>query len=136
MLTMQKLMDTFSDISARERSKYHVTLGKLIEALRKANPESVVTFNHNTTFGPSKPHSYRGYYSDLSLGITAPPKVKEFLPLCEEANGNVFEGYKGGDFKMSNDTPLWCASYGECGLAIVDIHITPESVVLQTRDVD
>ena len=66
--------------------------------------------------------SYRGYYSDLAFEpgdrcVT----VKELLERANEANGDTFTGYKGGDFVMGDDTPLWAAPYGSTGLAIVDI---------------
>jgi hypothetical protein len=30
------------------------------------------------------------------------------------ALGTTYGGYKGGDFTMYDDSPLWVANYGEC----------------------
>lgn len=37
------------------------------------------------------------------------------------AMGEVFEGYKGGDFQMGRNTPVWLASYGCSGEKIMAI---------------
>ena len=36
--------------------------------------------------------------------------------------GQVFEGYKGGDFMMGALTPLWVAAYGNCGNKLLAIN--------------
>ena len=86
--------------------------------------------------------SYRGYYSDLAfaprpgvkimvpIGVSVPradpipqqgtiaritdsgSSVFQVRERCRLAYGETFEGYKGGGFTMSDDTPLWIAEYG------------------------
>jgi hypothetical protein len=41
--------------------------------------------------------------------------------MCRAAIGEVFEGYKGGDFQMGRNTPVWLASYGCSGEKIMAI---------------
>ena len=79
--------------------------------------------------------SYRGYYSDLAfapLYDTEPRTVKEALDAAEDAHGKTFEGYKGGEFTMEGDTPVWYSHYGTCGPAIIGI--TDEGVILTQED--
>ena len=80
-------------------------------------------------------HSYRGYYSDLAfapLYDTEPRTVKEILKEALLAHGKTFEGYKGGEFTMNGDTPVWYACYGTTGPAIMGI--TDEGEILLQYD--
>lgn len=38
-------------------------------------------------------------------------KAGQFLEMLKEAVGKTYEGYKGGDFEMTEDTPMWVANY-------------------------
>lgn len=74
--------------------------------------------------GLGKLDSYRGYYSDLAFEPTEDKrKVEELLEVCQAAMGQVFTGYKGGDFVMGALTPLWIAGYGCCGDKLMSINI-------------
>ena len=80
-------------------------------------------------------HSYRGHYSDLAfapLYDTEPRTVKEALDAAEDAHGKTFTGYKGGEFTMEGDTPVWYSHYGDCGPAIIGI--TDEGEILIQYD--
>jgi hypothetical protein len=69
---------------------------------------------------PCREHSYRGYYSDLALDSKDEPTTAgELLAILKRALGETYGGYKGGDFVMGADTPLWMASYGSTGRAII-----------------
>jgi hypothetical protein len=135
-MDMQAMINAVSRACAEARSGYHLTLGALIGALEKAPPGARIAFSHDAMFGPGFPHSYRGYYEDLAFEPMPPPTVAEFLPKCREALGKTFGGYKGGDYTMSDTTPLWCAEYGHCGLAIVGHYDGGDVQVLMTRDLD
>lgn len=136
-MDMQALLNAMSDGWRRDRSKYHVTLGRMIEAMKQANPDAVVSLD----FGghPGGPISYRGYYADLAFEPSNEPiTARAFLKVCQESLGKTFEGYKGGDFLMGEDAPLWSASYGTSsdGRAIVDVVQQPDRVVLKTKVVE
>lgn len=106
---MQALFDGLSAQWQRERAETQMTLGALIDAL-KAMPADAQVANLREA------HSYRGYYSDLALERhdgTRP--AAELLFDCRAAMGEVFTGYKGGDFVMGALTPVWVAHYGSCG---------------------
>ena len=80
-------------------------------------------------------HSYRGYYIDLAfapLYDTETRTVKEALKEALLAHGKTFEGYKGGEFTMEGDTPVWYSHYGTCGPAIMGI--TDEGEILLQYD--
>jgi hypothetical protein len=40
------------------------------------------------------------------------PTVVEWIEILKEAQGKTFTGYKGGDFLMGKNTPVWLAEYG------------------------
>lgn len=106
MHPMQALVDGMSAKWQRDRAQTRMTLGRLIEAL-EAMPNDAVVANL------ADPHSYRGYYCDLAFefhGSTRP--VSELLNECRESMGKAFTGYKGGDFVMGTNTPVWVADYG------------------------
>jgi hypothetical protein len=78
-------------------------------------------------------NSYRGYYSDLAFSPLAQPcTVKEALQEAEQANGTTFHGYKGGDYTMTRNTPVWYSHYGCCGPKIMGI--TDQGEILTEAD--
>lgn len=106
---MQHLVDGMSAEWKKQRSETQMTLGKLIEALEAKSPDAEV-------MGFADPHSYRGYYSDLALEPTRKlEKVSKLLAIARSAMGETYQGYKGGDYDMGKQTPVWFAFYGSCG---------------------
>lgn len=98
----------------KERAESQMTLGKLIDRLAELPPETVVDLD--------EPHSYRGYYSDLAFQRNATPvSAATALEMCRKCMGEVFQGYKGGDFQMGRNTPVWVANYGCCGKKITGV---------------
>ncbi len=135
-IDMQRLIDTMNELSRNERSKYHLTLGQLVSKLQATGPECSVRYDFEDDSGPGSLHSYRGYYSDLSLGFADVMSVKELLERCNNAWGTAFEGYKGGQFVMANDTPLWAAQYGCCGRAITGAKRYGNILMLESKELD
>ncbi len=115
-MNMQALIDGMSAQWQRERAKTQMTLGKLIDAL-EAMPEGAEVANLSSA------HSYRGYYSDLAFEQgEGTRQAADLLAECRTAMGQVFCGYKGGDFVMGALTPVWVASYGCCGPKLMALH--------------
>lgn len=115
-MNLQALVDGMSAQWQRERAETQITLGKLIEALEAMPADAQVANLDNE-------HSYRGYYEDLAferLDGTRP--ASELLADCKAAMGQVFQGYKGGDFVMGALTPVWVANYGCCGAKLMAIY--------------
>lgn len=134
----QKLIDTMTNQMCQERQKYHLTLGRLLDILDDANDiDGGMPVQFDVGGAPASPHSYRGYYSDLALDVEEQITVRELIKLCSGVVDQALEGYKGGNFVMDRDTPLWKASYGSTGRAITGVRFEPfsRSVVLTTKDV-
>lgn len=115
-MNIQALVDGMNAQMQRTRAESQMTLGKLIAAL-ESMPEGTFVANLHS------PHSYRGYYSDLAFKQedgTRP--AADLLADCRACMGQSFEGYKGGNFVMGALTPLWVASYGNCGLKLMALH--------------
>lgn len=134
MTDIQSLVNAMSDGWRKDRSRYHLTLGQLIEKLKTMAPELVVQFDEGGH--PCSAHSYRGYYSDLSFESSAESvTVAQFPPFVEACLGNTYEGYKGGDYTMGLETPLWTAPYGCCGRAIMGITDLADHAILVTKEI-
>jgi hypothetical protein len=122
---MQALIDGLSAQWQRERAASQMTLGEMIETLEKMPKETKIE-------GLGELQSYRGYYADLSFEPeTVEKTASELLAECRAAMGQVFEGYKGGDFVMGALTPLWHAEYGCTGKKIVGIS---EDGIIETAE--
>ena len=109
----------FDGLSAnwqKERAESQMTLGKLIDRLTELPTDTVIK-------GFGDPHSYRGYYSDLAFSLSENDMTTSYaIEMCQKCMGEVFEGYKGGDFQMGRNTPVWIAEYGDCGKKIMAIN--------------
>lgn len=104
---LQALVNEWAREASRARAETQMTLGQFIEALKDLAPERMV-------MGFGSPHSYRGYYTDLSFEpVEKALPAGELLKVAESCMGRVFTGYKGGDYLMGERTPLWMAEYGD-----------------------
>ena len=124
---IQGLLDHLSAGWQEERAATQMTLGALIELLKVLDPFRMVT-------GLGKPDSYRGYYSDLAFEpSTEDITVAELLRVCQEyCMGQCFQGYKGGDFWMTGNTPLWVASYGTQGPRLMGLDTRVDPIIPST----
>lgn len=61
------------------------------------------------------PHSYRVYYNELAFEPEDNITVGEMREQAEYALNRTFTGYKGGSYKMDEDTNVWLAEYGHEG---------------------
>lgn len=114
-MDIQAMVDAMSKCWAKERAATQMTLGKLIDFLKTQPAEKKIV-------GFGEANSYRGYYSDLSFEPSSEEQlVGNFLEYCQSAMGEIFEGYKGGDFVMGRNTPLWIAGYGSCGSKLMEL---------------
>jgi|GEM_PF-1653084 len=119
-----------------------LTLGQMIEKLKPIvekqkdrEEEAKVRYDFEYLF-PTTIDSWRGSYNELALNFEMDGKeltVTEFYNLLTASVGKVFEGYKGGDFKMSERTPVWVANYGRSGsTAVIDIIDDGYQVLIMT----
>ncbi len=128
-----------------------LSLGELIaklEPIVKLQParikewdrEAVVVYDFEYLF-PTEFRSWRGSYAELALGFAdyrrqppaAPMPVTEFLAMCQKTVGATFHGYKGGDYLMGKNTPVWVANWGNSGnTALVEVVDDDSQVILMT----
>ncbi len=115
MNNIQAFFDGMSAQMQRQRAATQMTLGKLIAAL-EAMPDGAEVANLCDS------HSYRGYYEDLAFErATGVRPAAELLSECKAAMGQVFTGYKGGDYVMGALTPVWVANYGCGGVKLITL---------------
>jgi len=117
-------VDLVNKTERRNRSETQMTLGEMIDVLSALDPNRKVV-------GLGALDSYRGYYSDLAFepddgGRT----VSDLLQECQSAVGKAFEGYKGGEYVMDLDTPLWLSPWGEAsGLKLIGLKTDEDPIV-------
>lgn len=113
---MKDFIDGYLAACRDARSETQMTLGGLITAL-EVMPEGARVANIGCA------HSYRGYYSDLAFERKSQGtrRASALLRECKVALGKKFTGYKGGEFQMNADTPLWIAGYGCCGQKLMEL---------------
>ena len=89
-------------------------LKDLIAALERADP------NHVAPIGFRNPHSYRGYYEELSFSPAPNVTVAQMLDSARDALGSTYHGYhaRSEEFMMTENTPCHLAEWGECGETI------------------
>lgn len=135
-MDLQKMLDIFAEEDMKTRGKYHMTLGGLIQKLYAIENKSKGVFIEDTPTSVYKPHSYRGYYSDLALEPTetAATSVESLLQMLTETLDTIKTGYKGGEFNMHKDVPIWVSEYGRAsGLALVDLSEFDKEVRLRIK---
>lgn len=114
--------------------KNQLTLGQFIFLLSRVTPDAGVLYDFGS-FVPVGIDSYRGYYDQLALGFAEYKEVKAsaLLTACKDAIGATFTGWKGGDFNMGEQTPLWVANRGDAhGTAIVGIVDEDYRAIIET----
>ncbi len=133
---MVDLMQAMAQASQAARADYHVTLGQLIEKLREIDKDTRIVVDVNG-FTVESVHSYRGYYEDLGLRMAnIVRRASTLLPLFENAVGETFEGWKGGDFTMHEGTPLWVSeSWGDEGRAVIGLKHEDDKLLLEMREI-
>jgi hypothetical protein len=115
-------------------------LAGLIEALAALPPDLPVYIGDEPA---GQLGSYRGYYNQLTIyraggrghgGDATPVTVAELLTDARDADGQIFTGYKGGDFTMDLETPVWASDYSETGLGIRELVQDAYRVTIITFD--
>jgi DNA/RNA-binding domain of Phe-tRNA-synthetase-like protein len=98
-----------------------LNLGELIAALQRLDQNKEVRIDFAADY-PGEVDSYRGYYEDLAIEFSQVKcTVGGLLQRLKNAVGEVFEGYKGGEYQMNKNTAVWVADYGSTGRAITGV---------------
>lgn len=115
-MDIQAIIDALSAQMKQERSHSQMTIGKLLDRLSELPDSTLID-------GVDEPHSYRGYYSDLALErCKGKVTVAELTEMLRGVLGKELTGYKGGEYLMTHDTPVWMANEGETGPKIVALN--------------
>lgn len=117
-----------------------LNLGQIIERLDALGDkdEQYVSFDFESAY-PTRLTSWRGIYAHLALEFAFDkdaPTVSALLDTLKNAVGTTYEGYKGGMFRMSEQTPVWVANWGHSGsTAIVNVFQSQgtRTVILETQ---
>lgn len=91
-------------------------LGQLIELLEAVPDRTLpVTFEGLPGNSTLCLHSWRGFYEELAVDFELTNEITnidEFITLLNRAIGTHFSGWKGDEFLMDEETPLWVATFG------------------------
>lgn len=107
-MDIQSTIDMVNDQHATACEPGQWSLGMLVDYLEQHEPGITVGLS-------SELISYRGYYNHLCIEPGESTAGELLKRLHDALNGEVFEGYKGGDYTYTRKTPVWVAEYGDCG---------------------
>lgn len=97
---------------------HQVTIGQLL-ALLDTVPDTAVVHFPFAWIGPSGIASWRGVYADAAVGHTTGqhgdtlPTVGSFRQMLLDCMGPTYQGWKGGDYVFTMDTPLHVDNPGQ-----------------------
>lgn len=112
-------------------------LSELIKKLEAFDPDAPVRFSFcNLT--PTEFQSWRGSYAQLALGFSdGLCNVSHLLTHAKDIIGEQLYGYKGGAYRMTEDTPIWVDNWGRFSeTALVDLELRQSTVFLITQYID
>jgi hypothetical protein len=124
--------------SDRLKTSNQWTLGELIVALDMIENRSLPVYLDRFEI-PTHFISWRGSYDELAIEFdetSLPLTVEQFLSKCKSVlDGEVFVGYKGGEFTMGRRTPVWVDHYGE-GIhrGVIGIKIQEDRIIIDTDE--
>jgi len=87
--------------------------------------ENLGWYNTDIIEYESKEFDYKTY-KQKSIGKKN-PTVEEWIDVLKKAIGKTFTGYKGGNYLMSKNTPVWLAEYGNSSFKIDNNPIDEEN---------
>jgi len=149
-MDIQQFLQDVMEMQRAEEMKTspQLTLGKLIERIEAIEDRSKpVVFDE--VYHPSDIDSWRGSYCELALTYeTGEGKLStaDFIALLKRTVGATLYGYKGGEFLMIEDTPVWVANYGESHgfknegdiwlQAVVGVSEDERHVIIETKNIE
>ncbi len=148
---IQKMFDNEVEAKRAETMKTseQLMLTELIAKLMVAeDPNLPIVFDSGEQW-PMGVDSWRGSYRELAIEYTNEEEkltVAGLLGMLVGAIGETFQGYKGGDYLVGKNTPLWVASYGHAQgfksnengdyQAVVSVEVRPHEVAIITELMD
>lgn len=138
---MMKMVDSQTD----QKFKKLVNLGQFIALLKCCDETVEIRFDFPCQYQPVCFGSYRGYYRYLAISYqehdwrkeNSETTVGKLLKEAEKVLGKTLTGYKGGDFLMTEKTPLFVSNYGDSeGVGVVAINDLGSKVIIETKYVE
>jgi hypothetical protein len=137
------LQDDVNALIAAERGKTFAagpqwSLGQLIDALAPLLAAKSVATEVVFDFCGACPDdigSWRGSYAELAISFNFGSfmPLGKFVSMLKGADGATFDGYKGGEFRMSRSTPVWVANWGNSGnTGVVGVRDAGWQIVIET----
>ena len=134
-MDLQTIIDNSIASARNERMKTseQLTIGEMLLKLEsiqdkyKDEKEDINVFFDFAYLHPAGFISWRGSYAELAIEFTEEsdipiPKLHDFIKDLRECIGKEFTGYKGGEYTMGKNTPVWVANYGNSGkTGVVDV---------------
>jgi hypothetical protein len=141
-MDMQKMLDNAVAAMRNERLKTsaQLTIGEIIIHLGNLNNKNLpVLFNFEKA-RPTCLSSWRGSYCEIAFEYnneSEPKTAEKIIADLKEAIGKTYIGYKGGDFVMGKNTPVWVSNYGESDhRGVVGVEERADAIILLTADCD
>lgn len=132
---MRELINEF----VQETTVRPLTLGELITKLEQQPQNNDVYFEF-CHLAPTNFASWRGYYKHIALGyqIAYPSlKVSELLDKARSVVGQSYEGYKGGLYIMTTQTPVMVDNWREStSTGLIDVIDIGDRSLLITKHMD
>ncbi len=121
---MDRIANRIENLFVSKGQPDQMKLGEIIHVMKKyfTGDEYLVVDKIYISIQPITMY-YRGYYDQLAIQPHYRPcTVKEMLKELEKAcsAATEYEGYKGGTYIMTPETPVWISPYGE----VSDLYIT------------
>ncbi len=153
---LEKMAKSIRDSSFADSPQ--ITLGEIIAKLEsmpmtyesqgkvKAKP---ISFDFANAY-PTSLSSWRGSYAELAItfglnGYTDSPddemwnhmEAARFLKMLKDAVGKEYTGWKGGEFTMSESTPVWVSNDGNVGsTGVMDVIDNGYEIIIMTQYCD
>lgn len=148
-MDIQDILDAKAEQRRNETLKdsNQLTLGELTLHIKHVEDQNKPVVFDDGAKCPVSLGSWRGSYTELAIRyedcmqLEEAITVAEFLAELQQADGAEYRGYKGGDYKMSNSTPVWVANRGSSSgfkysnQGVVDVTEEDDRVVINTADV-
>ncbi|KKN30668.1 hypothetical protein LCGC14_0831770 [marine sediment metagenome] len=147
-MDLQTYLDNAVKVSRQQTlaKSDQLTLGELILRLEpllqdeKADNPRKVVYDFGQLY-PTRIDSWRGIYAELALDFEnrdsgqshGPMFMIDFHKMLIDTVGKTFEGYKGGGFVMSRQTPIWVANHGDSdNTALINVVHDDYQIILIT----
>lgn len=114
-------------------SNSHMNMKSLRKSIHALADDTLVQYDSGLF--PGVAHSYRGFYGDISFSpTTTPVTAGEFKEEIYGVWGQMFEGWKGGEFYYNDGSYVWAGEKGETGPYLTGIELVDGVAIIHTME--